>query len=321
MMPGQRPPDAVLVHDVHYRWPGRRADRTLALRGTSLTIAQGEYTVLLGPNGSGKSSLFSLLVGLRVPSEGSVSVLGMPPISARRRLGMVFQQPALDRHLSVLENLTLQAGLFGFRGSDLRQRIERRAEDLELAGVMHRRVGTLSGGEQRRADLARALLHEPQVLLLDEATVGLDPAARAQFLTALEREHAARNMTVLSATHLTDEADRAQRVILMHHGKIIADAPPAALRRELGLRRVTVHDEAFAPHAGTADEWVRHTDTLWSRALHPDHAAQTLEPLVAGGISFTVAPPTLADVFLTRTGDALAADHTAPPPTHGARRT
>jgi len=313
MMDRTAQPPAVEVRDVHDAWGGRRADRTVALRGTSFVVSAGSYVALLGPNGSGKSTLFTLLVGLRTPRSGLVSIFGCDPLEVRRRIGMVFQHPALDPHLSVRENLMLQAGLFGFRADDREARIRSRAEALDLTTLMSRRVGTLSGGERRRCDLARALLHDPDLLLLDEATVGLDPAARAHFLSAIERERKSRSMTVLSATHLTDEADRAERVILMHQGIVVADAPPQTLRSELGLRRVTVTDPDFASHAAQSDAWQRHDDAHWTRALDPERAPEILGPLIAEGICFAVAPPSLADVFLARTGARLDAPPAAEP--------
>jgi len=296
---------ALTLSNVRYTYPGRKEDRSAALSDLSFSILPRTSVALLGPNGSGKSTLFSILLGLRTPSAGSVQIFGAEPMSVRDRIGMIFQQPALDPHLSVTENLRLQAGLFGFSRSDAEHRIARRSQQMDIASLAARRTGTLSGGELRRVDLARALLHDPALLLLDEATAGLDPAARHRFLRCVDQERAERACTILSATHLVDEADRADRVLLMHKGVIVADDAPSALRADLGARRVTVQDGTFTPPAGEEEAWSRPDGDLFTRAFEPDRADDILRPLISAGAAFSVGPPTLADVFLMRTGAPL----------------
>ena len=202
-----------------------------ALKGISLSVAPGEFVALLGPNGAGKSTLFQLLTGLFNADAGQVRVCGhdmrREPVMALGRIGVVFQQMTLDLDLSVEANLTFHARLHGLGRAESRARI---ADALARVGLAERagsRVRELSGGNRRKVELARALIHRPAVLLMDEATVGLDPASRRQLLDEVLalREH---GVATLWASHLVDEAEAADRVIVLHHGKILAEGTPQA---------------------------------------------------------------------------------------------
>ena len=209
-----------------------------ALAGVSLAIGAGEFVALLGPNGAGKTTLFQLLSGLFVADAGSVKIAGetlrSSPARALAQLGIVFQQPTLDLDLSVEKNLLFSARLHGLGGSTARDRI---AAELAAQGLGERRrdrVRDLSGGNRRKVELARALVHSPRVLLMDEATVGLDPGSRQQLLTQVRTLCGTRGVAVLWATHLVDEAEDADRVVLLHRGHVLADCPPAALIAQAG---------------------------------------------------------------------------------------
>jgi ABC-2 type transport system ATP-binding protein len=209
-----------------------------ALDGVSLKVAPGEMVALLGPNGAGKSTLFQLLTGLFVADSGSVEVLGADmrrdPVRALAQLGIVFQQPALDLNLSVRASLRFHADLHGLAPAVSRPRIDALLERFGLAACASQPGRQLSGGNRRKVELLRALVHAPRLLLMDEATVGLDPASRAQLLDEVLQARAERGLGVLWATHLVDEAERAQRVIVLHRGQVRWDGSAPALRAAQG---------------------------------------------------------------------------------------
>lgn len=203
-----------------------------AVNQVSFQLGSG-FHALLGPNGAGKSTLFQLLTGLFAPDQGDIHLNG---ISIRQHLpqalahmGVVFQQPALDLDLSVQANLDFYGRLHGMGKADIRARSTQVLTQLEIAEVAPTPCRNLSGGNRRKVELARALLTEPKLLLMDEATVGLDPASRATLLAYVHRLCHEQGLSVLWATHLIDEAEQADQVLVMHKGKLLAQATPAAL--------------------------------------------------------------------------------------------
>jgi ABC-2 type transport system ATP-binding protein len=216
----------------------KRYGRTQALDQVSLVVAPGEMVALLGPNGAGKTTLFQLLTGLFVADSGTVEVLGADmrrdPVAALAQLGVVFQQPALDLNLSVRASLKFHADLHGLPRAVAAPRIDALLASFGLADVADQPARNLSGGNRRKVELLRALLHEPRLLLMDEATVGLDPASRAQLLDEVLRIRAERGLGVLWATHLVDEAERAQRVVVLHRGRVRFDGSAADLCAQQG---------------------------------------------------------------------------------------
>ena len=222
-----------------------------AVDGVSFAASAGEFIALLGPNGAGKSTLFQLLSGLFVPDSGRIEVMGhdmrRDPVPALAMLGIVFQQPTLDLELSVTGNLLFHAGLHGIPRAVARPRIEKELARLGLAERAHAKAGQLSGGNRRRLELARALLHEPRVLLMDEATVGLDPGSRGELLKLILSLRAERSVAVLWATHLCDEVPNADRVIVLHRGKVLADTTPAGFVANAGMATV---EQAFLAMTG-----------------------------------------------------------------------
>jgi ABC-2 type transport system ATP-binding protein len=205
-----------------------------ALQDVSFAIVPGDFTVLLGLNGAGKSTLFSLVTRLYAHRSGSIKVFGATvdgdPVTALTRMGVVFQQPTLDLDLTVEQNLRYHAALHGVSRARTASRIEAELARVDLAERRGDRVRRLSGGQRRRVEIARALLHDPRLLLLDEPTVGLDVAGRRFLLDhvrGLCRDH---GLAVLWATHLIDEVGEDSRVIVLHRGRVLADgrAPDVA---------------------------------------------------------------------------------------------
>jgi ABC-2 type transport system ATP-binding protein len=222
-----------------------------AIDGVSLTAFAGQFIALLGPNGAGKTTLFQLLSGLFMPDSGRIAIMGRDllrdPIPALAMLGIVFQQPTLDLELSVAGNLLFHAGLHGIPRAIARERIGKELERLGLAGRARDKVGQLSGGNRRRVELARALLHDPRILLMDEPTVGLDPASRGDLLKFILKLRAERPVSILWATHLCDEVPHADRLIVLHRGKVLADSTPAQLTASTGAATI---EQAFLAITG-----------------------------------------------------------------------
>lgn len=301
----------------------------LALDGVSFGVAEGELFALLGPNGGGKSTLFKLLSTLLPPSSGTFRIDGIVPArdlrGLRRRLGVVFQSPSLDRKLTVLENLLVHGAVLGLGGAPLRARA---AGLLERMGVVDRardRVETLSGGLARRVEIAKALLHAPRVLLLDEPSTGLDPIAR-RGLRGLLRELAGSGTTVLLTTHLFDEAEDADRIGILDRGRLVALGAPSELKRELGGDVLVLRADSDGEARRLAGEVSAALGAPPGRAVavavgptvrveRPDAAAR-VPALVAsfGGRfrSLSLGAPSLEDVFVGRTGHPFD-DETAEP--------
>jgi ABC-2 type transport system ATP-binding protein len=224
-----------------------------AVNGVSFVAHAGEFIALLGPNGAGKSTLFQLLSGLFTADSGRIEVMGhdmsRDPVPALAELGIVFQQPTLDLELSVTANLLFHAGLHGMPRSTALRRIEEELAQLGLEERAHDKTAQLSGGNRRRVELARALLHQPRLLLMDEPTVGLDPASRGDLLKQLLAMRRERQVAILWATHLCDEVPDADRVIVLHRGKVLTDTTPAKLIATSGAATI---EEAFLAMTGPA---------------------------------------------------------------------
>ncbi|TDT77374.1 ABC-2 type transport system ATP-binding protein [Litoreibacter halocynthiae] len=197
-----------------------------ALDEVSFELEKGKFCALLGPNGAGKSTLFNLLTRLFVSPNGQIEIAGhdlsRSPRKALAQLGIVFQQTTLDLDLTVRQNLSYFAALHGISGADATRRIDASLDRLGMLERADEKARTLNGGHKRRAEIARALIHNPMVLLLDEPTVGLDAAARAS-ITSHVHDLTADGTTILWATHLTDEVRDDDRLIILHQARILAD--------------------------------------------------------------------------------------------------
>jgi ABC-2 type transport system ATP-binding protein len=302
---------AVSVHQLSHWYGDRRA-----LEELSFEVERATIFGLLGPNGGGKTTLFRILSTSIEPDRGSALVFGADvcrhAAKVRRRIGVVFQSPSLDRNLTVAENLMHQGHLYGLTGKALRLRI---FAVLETFGVLDRageRVSKLSGGLQRRVEVAKAMLHEPELLLLDEPATGLDPAARRdlwQHLVSLRDE---RGTTCLLTTHLLDEADKCDAVAILDAGKLVALGMPGELKAAVGDEVISLETsdpaavqakigEAFAIEAGSVGSTVRIEVPKESgpAANMLVSIVSQLGPLIT---SAQVGNPTLEDVFIHFTG-------------------
>jgi ABC-2 type transport system ATP-binding protein len=224
-----------------------------AVRGVSLTIQPGEIVGLLGPNGAGKSTLFQIAAGLFAQDAGDVRLFGLDyrtgGSSILRRLGVVFQSRSVDLDMTVHANLAFHGNLFGLTGKTLRERIAETTELLEIADLVKKPVRTLSGGNQRRVEIARALLNAPDLLLMDEPSVGLDPATRRHLIAHMQQVREQKGTSILWATHLVEEVAHADRIALMQKGEITRDATPASLIEATGTTDLT---EAYIALTGAA---------------------------------------------------------------------
>ncbi|MBN9887206.1 ABC transporter ATP-binding protein [Salipiger abyssi] len=227
---------ALEVTDLGYSYGAKRA-----LDGVSFALRPGHFTALLGPNGAGKSTLFALLTRLFVTREGRIAVAGhdiaKEPRAALSKIGVVFQQPTLDLDMTVAMNMRYFAALHGIGGREAARRTERALAQLDMAERAGEKVRSLNGGHRRRMEIARALIHDPEVLLLDEPTVGLDFKSR-QAIVAHVHELAQTGLTVFWATHLVDEIGDGDDVVVLHRGEVLAHEPAADLRGGRSLAEV-----------------------------------------------------------------------------------
>ncbi len=287
------------------------AERT-ALNDVSFSIRRGEIFGLLGPNGGGKTTLFRVLSTLLPVQSGLVRVLGMNANDSasqiRQRIGVTFQAPSLDRRLTVRENLVHQGHLYGLHGSVLKERIENRLSRLGLSDRMHARVDSLSGGLQRRAEIAKGMLHDPELLLLDEPSTGLDPGARHDLWRYLQQLRDESGVTVVVTTHLMEEAEKCDRLGLLDHGQLIALGSPSELRSEIGGDCLTI----IAAEPDKLAHQIRHRFAVESRAfgntlrIERTRGHELLRELVDAFpdqiTSVSLGKPSLEDVFIAKTG-------------------
>ena len=196
-----------------------------ALDNVTLNINSGDFTVLLGLNGAGKTTLYSLITRLYNNNTGSIKIYGFDvresSVNALKNIGVVFQQPTLDLDLSIKENLEYHSSLHGISSSESEKRIDSEIGRIKLDEKLKSKVRALSGGQRRRVEIARSLLHKPKLLLLDEPTVGLDIGSRQLILKHVKNLCKKNNLAVLRATHLIDEIDKGEKVIIIHQGKVI----------------------------------------------------------------------------------------------------
>jgi len=217
--------------------------KKIALEHVNFQVNHGACSILLGPNGAGKSTLFSLVTRLYAASQGMIEINGKNLRRSRHKaladLGVVFQQPTLDLDLTVIQNLRYHAALHGLNRKQTRLRIKLELERQDMFERRYEKVRQLNGGHRRRVEIARALLHQPSVLLLDEPTVGLDIASRQAIVKHIHELAVQDNLAVLWATHLIDEVDDSDQLIILHQGKVLADGMVSTLLAQHQLNTVS----------------------------------------------------------------------------------
>ena len=301
---------AILIDSVSHKYGER-----LALDQLSFQVKTGEIFGLLGPNGGGKTTLFKLLSTLMPIQSGQLAVAGFDVATraddVRRSIGVTFQAPSVDIKLTVRENIVYQGRLYGLSGALLRERVAAQMERFQIADRANDLVQTLSGGLKRRVEIAKSLLHNPRVLLLDEPSTGLDPGARFDLWRALQTLRAESGVTVLVTTHLMEEAEKCDRLVILDRGRLAAIGTPDELRSSIGGDCITIQaldSDRAAALAQQITQALHLTPRLFETQLRIEapEGAELVHRLTkqfsAEMRSITLGKPTLEDVFIRSTG-------------------
>ncbi len=293
-----------------------------ALGDVSFAIARGEMFGFLGPNGGGKTTLFRLLSTLIPIQSGRARVLGRDlagdTIEIRRKMGVVFQHPSVDGKLTVLENLQHHGRLYGISGRKLKDRAATMLDSLGLTGRSADLVETLSGGMRRRVELAKAMLHQPELLLLDEPSTGLDPMARREFFGHLEQLSRRDNVTIVLTTHHMEEAERCDRIAMLHQGELVACAAPGELKSRVGGDVVVIHAPVPELLQRKLLQQLKLKTTLVDGTLRIERPRghelirELIDTFGADIESVSFGKPTLEDVFVHLTGHKFEISGEAP---------
>lgn len=298
---------AIKIEELRHSYGQRQA-----LGGISFDVRPGEIFGLLGPNGSGKTTLFRILSTLMLPSGGRVVIAGFDasqqPDAVRRRIGVVFQARSVDSKLTANENLWHQGHLYGLRGRLLKERIGEMLRRVGLGDRENDKVEKLSGGMQRRVELAKGLMHRPQILLLDEPTTGLDPGARRDLWQYLKELRLQERVSVIITTHLMEEAEQCDRLAILNQGELVALGTPAELRGEIGGDVILLEAEQPESLAMRIEQRYDVSATVFDGKIRMERDAghifvtELIESFPGEIQSISVSKPTLEDVFIDRTG-------------------
>jgi ABC-2 type transport system ATP-binding protein len=302
------------IQNLSHSYPPTRkqSEQRQALKNVSLQIHEAEIFCLLGPNGSGKSTLFKILSTLIKPTDGSVNILNYDLATqsddVRRQIGVVFQHPSLDIKLTARENLLHQGHLYGLRGAELSQRISAMLARVGLTERTNDLVEHLSGGNQRRVELAKGLLHHPRLMILDEPSTGVDPGARRDFINYLKELRDKNGITIILTTHILEEADACDRIAILDNGTLVALGSPQELKHEIGGDVITMTSSEPRKLSDEIKTHFHASLTIIDNIVHLERRnGSEFIPVLVHAFpdlidSVTLSKPSLEDVFIHKTG-------------------
>ena len=305
--------DIVITEKIGHTYPARKRSKEYnALKGVDLSVKKGDIFGFLGPNGSGKTTLFKILSTLITPTSGRAEAFGFDiskqKLDVRKKIGVVFQFPSLDRKLTVEENLYYQGHLYGLNGSALTERIGELLIKFQLEEKRDKFVETLSGGQKRRVEIAKGLMHRPELLIMDEPSTGLDIRARRSMWNILEKLKNEDGVTVLLTTHLMNEAEQCDHIVIMDNGKVEVNGKPEELKKSIGADIITVSTddpESFIRSYSNKYEdkpLVVNGKVRIEKANGHRFVPQIVDSFPDEVTGVTFGRPTLEDVFIQKTG-------------------
>lgn len=284
-----------------------------AVDDLSFCVKKGELFAFLGVNGAGKSTTISILCGQQKKDSGSVRIYGAEvgdgQTEAKKRIGVVFQDSVLDKPLTVKENLRSRAALYGMTGAVFEQRLSELVRLLDFSSFLNRQVGKLSGGQRRRIDIARALLHRPEILILDEPTTGLDPQTRKIIWNVIEKLRTQEQMTVFLTTHYMEEAASASYVVILDKGKIAAEGTPYELKNDYVQDVITLYGVTQEEITAVGREYQQVRDGYQIRVANTKEATALIVKHQDIFRDYEVVKGGMDDVFLAVTGKNLGGNH------------
>lgn len=296
---------AVTLKAVEVRDLVKSYEDVQAVKGISFDVEEGSFFAFLGPNGAGKSTTISILCSLLSKDSGEIKIFGKDPVDAHPEVGIVFQENMLDPKLTVRENVTVRGSMYGFEKVELSQKVQTALEKSDAVEFADRPYGKLSGGQRRRADIARALVHQPRLLMLDEPTAGLDPSTR-ELIWRNIKNLKDEGMTVFLTTHYMEEAADADDIVIIRSGEIIAQGTPAVLKERYSsdyldiLPKDSGRVESYLKDAGM--EYELRVDVYRIPLDETVQAIPIIEDLKDVIESFEVRTGTLDDAFIRITG-------------------
>ena len=285
-----------------------------AVDGISFGVKEGELFAFLGVNGAGKSTTISIICNMLNKDSGSIFIDGLDVSEhgdkIKNNIGVVFQSSVLDKALTVRDNLRCRAALYGITGKAFEQRLEELSELLDFKDILGRTVGKLSGGQRRRIDIARVLIHSPKILILDEPTTGLDPQTRARLWSVIEGLREGGNMTVFLTTHYMEEAADADYVIILDSGKVVAEGTPHQLKNAFTGDYITIYGIAEEDIKKLGKPYVKLKNAIRITVTDTAEATELIVKYPHMFVDYEITKAKMDDVFLAATGKKLSVGST-----------